>query len=97
MAAATLDEETHLPPAPQSLDKQQSCPYHPTVEDAPEDDNMSQDHYIEEFPKERLAGATWGTSKLLFKSLNEEQKRDRTSCWGPFEDEDKWELAEWLI
>ena len=97
VAAAMLDEETHLPPAPQPLDEQQSHLYHPTIEDAPEDDDMSQDRYIEEFLKEHLASAMWGTSKPLFKSLNEEQKRDGTSCWGPFEDEDEWELAEWLI
>ena len=96
-AAATLNEETHFPPAPQPLNEQQSRPYHATIEDAPDDDDTSQDRYIEEFLKESMAGAMWGTSKPLFESLNEEQTREGTSRWGPFEDEDEWELAEWLI
>jgi hypothetical protein len=96
-AGAMLDEETDLPPAPQPFNEQQLRPYRATVEDAPDDDETNQDHYIEEFPKETLAGATWGTSQTLFESLNEEQKKERNSHWGPFEDEDEWELAEWLI
>ena len=96
-AGAMLGEETHLPPAPQPLNEQQSRPYRATVEDVPDDDEADQDRYIEEFPKEALAGATWGTSQTLFESLNEEQKKEGNSQWGPFEDEDEWELAKWLI
>ena len=53
--------------------------------------------YIEKFPKEYLAGATWGDCKPLYEYLDEEQKREGGSRWGPFEDEDEWQLADWLI
>ena len=53
--------------------------------------------YIEIFPEEYLAGATWGRGKPLFESLDEEQKSKGGSRWTPFEDEDEWQLAEWLI
>jgi hypothetical protein len=33
----------------------------------------------------------------LYEYLDEEQKREGGSRWGPFEDEDEWQLAEWLI
>jgi hypothetical protein len=32
--------------------------------------------YIEKFPEEYLAGATWGNCKPLFDYLDEEQKRE---------------------
>ena len=44
-----------------------------------------------------LAGTTWGHGKPLFETLNEEQKREGYSLWAPFNDEDEWQLAEWLI
>ena len=53
-----MKKPTVVPPAPQPLDKQQLHPFCATIEDAPDDDDMSQDHYIEEFLKESLAGAT---------------------------------------
>lgn len=53
--------------------------------------------YIEYFPEENRAGATWGHSKPLFECLDEEQKKVGGSRWAPFEDEEEWQLAEWLI
>ena len=89
-------EETHLlpPPPPQP----QSCHQQATVGDASEIEDMNDGHhYIEKFPEEYLAGTTWGNCKLLYECLDEEQKRDGGSHWGPFEDEDEWQLAKWLI
>ena len=53
--------------------------------------------YIENYPEEYRAGASWGQCKSLFECLDEEQKKVGGSRWGPFEDKDEWQLAEWLI
>ena len=82
------------PPPPQR-DELRQRPQHATVGDVP--DTIDGHRYIEKFPEEYLAGATWGNCKPLYEYLDEEQKREGGSLWGPFEDEDEWRLAEWLI
>lgn len=44
-----------------------------------------------------LAQAVWGEEVPFFEKLRREQEKSGTSKWGPFEDQDEWELAEWLI
>jgi hypothetical protein len=66
------------------------------VEDAMDVDNNSA-HFIEEFPAEFGAGAVWGEGIPFFEKLREEQEKNESSRWGPFEDQDEWELARWLI
>ena len=97
-------EEANLPPQPPSPSQDGPQPNlkcaTAVAEDVPDNEDVTsidRDCYIEEFPKEYLAGATWGCCKPLFESLDEEQKREGGSHWAPFEDEDEWELAEWLI
>jgi hypothetical protein len=94
-------EEGNLPPPPQQqLDELQPWPQQaavPVVPDNEEINNCDGARYIENFPAEHLAGATWGSCKTLFESLDEEQKREGGSRWAPFEDEEEWQLAEWLI
>jgi hypothetical protein len=53
--------------------------------------------YIEEFPANLGAGAVWGEEVPLFEKIRQQQERNNTSPWGPFEDQEEWELAEWLI
>lgn len=53
-------------------------------------------HYFEEYPSERKAGAAWGKDQPLFVRIQKEQEDNSTSKWGPFKDQDEWELAEWL-
>lgn len=53
-------------------------------------------HYLEEYPTERKAGAAWGEDQPLFMRIQREQQENGTSKWGPFKDQDEWELAEWL-
>ena len=73
----------------------------PLPQDEPEPNPQNNDgdsgRYIENFPEEYFAGAIWGHCKSHFENLNNEQKRVGSSCWAPFEDEDEWQLAEWLI
>jgi hypothetical protein len=53
--------------------------------------------YIEECPADLGAGAVWGEEVPYFEKVLREQKENGSSRWGPFEDEDEWELAKWLI
>jgi hypothetical protein len=93
------DEEINLPheplPPPQDEPRLYPQPEHATGTEEVVNEDVGR--YIEIFPDEYLAGATWGRCKPLFESLNEEQKRAGGNRWAPFEDEDEWQLAEWLI
>lgn len=53
--------------------------------------------YFEKYPSERKAGGAWGKDQPLFVRIQREQQEIGTSKWGPFKDQDKWELAEWLV
>ena len=69
-----------------------------TVGDANEGDNHSEPNFfIEEFPQHLGAGAVWGEDVPFFEELRREQEENGSSRWGPFEDQDEWELAMWLI
>jgi hypothetical protein len=105
MAEETLnDEEFNLhqpspppPPPHPPRNEAQAHPQQATVEIPSNEEVNDGGRYIENFPEEFLAGATWGHGKPLFESLDEEQRQEGGSRWGPFEDEDEWQLAEWLI
>jgi hypothetical protein len=62
-----------------------------------EDTEDKDEEYVEEFPGNFGAGAIWGEEVPFFETLRREQEESGTSEWGPFEDQDEWELAEWLI
>ena len=68
----------------------------PTVEDA-EDATAGEAYYIEEFPDHLGAGAVWGEELPSFENLQRDQELNASSRWGPFEDQDEWELATWLV
>jgi hypothetical protein len=90
-----LPVQEHLPvPADEPRPQHATVEVRNNVEDSEDNDGG---RYIEYFPQEYMAGATWGRCKPLFESVDEEQKRVGGSCWAPFEDEDEWQLAEWLI
>jgi hypothetical protein len=65
------------------------------VDDVDEEPNST--CYIEEFDINFGAGAVWGEDVPFFEKLRREQQETGSSQWGPFEDEDEWELAKWLI
>ena len=54
-------------------------------------------YYIESFPAELGAGAVWGEDIPFFERVWCKQQDDGSSLWGPFEDQDEWEPAKWLI
>ena len=67
-----------------------------TVEKAMDDDQNSA-YFIEEFPANFGAGAVRGEEVPFFEKVLQEQEESGSSRWGPFEDQDEWELAQWLI
>jgi hypothetical protein len=91
--AMETQPDTITPPETQPA---QPRPFRVTVEDA-DDENEESVHYVEEFPRNLGAGAIWGEEVPFFEKLRLEQLKSGTSQWGPFEDQDEWELAEWLI
>lgn len=88
--------ETQLDEAPPSRSSQRT-----TIEEVPDEDAVprsTQEHYyVELYPEDQKAGATWGTGTPLFESIRQQQEIDGDPIWGPFADEAEWGLAEWLL
>jgi hypothetical protein len=71
---------------------------HVTVKNAENGDQESEYiYYVEQFPAGLGAGAVWGEDVPFFERLWREQQENTLSRWGPFEDQDEWELAKWLV
>ncbi|KAF7367105.1 hypothetical protein MSAN_00970100 [Mycena sanguinolenta] len=49
------------------------------------------------FPSEYAAGATYGRTKTMFEHIRDDQILTGCEVLGPFQDEEEWELAKWLI
>jgi hypothetical protein len=51
--------------------------------------------FIQDFPGE--AGMPGKKRKTQFEEIKDRQMKAGEPCWGPFADEDEWELARWLM
>ncbi|KAH7920044.1 hypothetical protein BV22DRAFT_1107884 [Leucogyrophana mollusca] len=60
-----------------------------------EGDLPSRGRYFEPYP--RNAAADLGEGKTTFEQYSDHQKDTGERRWGPFDDQEEWELAEWLI
>ncbi|PBK99792.1 hypothetical protein ARMGADRAFT_1074636 [Armillaria gallica] len=68
-----------------------------TVEEVPDEgDLLENDRYIHPCPKELQAGVPIGHGVPDFEKIRERLNNEGNE-WRPFADEDKWELAEWLL
>jgi hypothetical protein len=67
-----------------------------TVEEVEDEDDepSSSARHIRGFPAEMLAGAALRRETPMFEKIREDTQ-DHT--WGPFEGQEEWELAEWLV
>jgi hypothetical protein len=75
-----------------------------TCEEVPDEDDPTQmrgpgsdgkAYYFEPYPEERKAGATWGKDVPEFERIKAQLEGGHE--WGPFNNEEEWQLAEWLI
>ncbi|KAJ7288109.1 hypothetical protein C8J57DRAFT_1027371, partial [Mycena rebaudengoi] len=64
-----------------------------TVEEVEDED----DCWAQNFPEAAQAGAAYEACRTQFEKLRDEQKGAGKSPWSPFESEDQWELARWLM
>ena len=94
-----LDASLDIPEPPAPSPPPQAPPtrpYRTTIEEIP-DEEAYPEYHVEDFPEDRKAGAGWGYDVPLFERIRREQEEGGTSRWGPFDSEEEWELAEWLI
>ncbi|GLB45390.1 putative zn-finger domain-containing protein [Lyophyllum shimeji] len=75
--------------------------------EAHHDDMMTVDHvdgdddapkiWVESFPPEKNAGAKLGEARTGFEAIRDDQILRGAEILGPFESQEEWELAKWLI
>lgn len=59
------------------------------------EDSDRYDDYIEDFPN---AGEPTGkTKRTPFEKIRKTQRKLEEEVWGPFKNEEEWDLARWLI
>lgn len=63
-------------------------------EDAP---GRKRKYWKQPYPTHRQAGAKVGKGRTKFERIHDEQVLTDAKIWGPFQDEEEWELAKWLI
>lgn len=70
-----------------------------TVEDLEDEDDVTEDsRFIEDFPTPAgLPHSADKTRSSNFERHLDEQKKAGDAPWAPFETEDEWELARWLM
>lgn len=66
------------------------------VEDVEDEDagGLPRRPWVEDFPG---AGKTYGQGETLFESMFKAQERAGASQWDPFDSEEEWRLAHWLL
>lgn len=68
--------------------------YHRPITNDAEDEGLDSANYIQEFPTHLGAGAVWGEDIPFFEKLRQEQVQNKSSRWGPFEDQDECETRQ---
>ncbi|KAJ7148839.1 hypothetical protein C8R46DRAFT_1310948 [Mycena filopes] len=64
-----------------------------SVEDVEDEDAR----WIQPFPESYEAGAILRRCDTQFEKIREQQRKDGRAPWYPFESEDEWEMARWLM
>ncbi len=53
--------------------------------------------YAQPFPDDACAGQVYGSAKTMFDIIRDDQVLQGAEVWGPFRNDDEWQLAKWLI
>jgi hypothetical protein len=64
-------------------------------EDDPKDSAYAHDRWSETYPGQ--VAEAYGTAKTTFQTQHERQLAIGASDWFPFENEDEWEITQWLL
>ncbi|KAJ7495743.1 hypothetical protein B0H11DRAFT_1910488 [Mycena galericulata] len=64
-----------------------------TVEEVEDEDSR----WVQDFPDDMEAGVPLGKCQTCFEKLREQQTEGGHAPWYPFESEDEWDLARWLM
>lgn len=84
-------------PEEEAVGDQDACRPRVTMEEIPDDGEV----WVEEFPlftpDGPNAGAPRAQSKTAFEVIRDDQILQGAEILGPFESEDEWQLAKWLI
>lgn len=82
-----------LPPHPLSPN-----PHHATVEDADDEDGSLHEHYAQPFPTSKPAGVPVFPNRVPtnFEKLRDNFGLQHQSSWGPFSDDEDWQMAKWI-
>ncbi|KAJ7754280.1 hypothetical protein B0H14DRAFT_2635460 [Mycena olivaceomarginata] len=64
-----------------------------TLEEVEDED----DRWVQDFPEGLKAGAVIDECNSQFEKLRRTQKTERQEPWYPFQNEDEWEMARWLM
>ncbi|KAJ6560916.1 hypothetical protein B0H10DRAFT_1966807 [Mycena sp. CBHHK59/15] len=65
-----------------------------TIEEVVDEESV---WFVEEFSEDAQAGATFGEGPTTFQAIRDDQVLRGAEVLGPFESDDEWELAKWLI
>lgn len=97
-----MDIDSHMSYVPE-LPPYTTNPHHASVEDVDEaaghssgtnssDDNV---RYRQDYP--HAAGLTKGQGLGTFQKLRAQQMQQNIPPWAPFESEEEWEMARWMM
>ncbi|KAH9927362.1 uncharacterized protein B0H18DRAFT_875767 [Fomitopsis serialis] len=91
-ASPSLFDQDAIPPSA-------AAPRRTTVEDVPEEDShlAPEARYLQTFPDGAHAGFSFGESPTQFEKVRDDQILKGDAVYGPFADNEEWELAKWLI
>ncbi|KAF7359613.1 hypothetical protein MVEN_00685100 [Mycena venus] len=65
-----------------------------TIEEVEDEDESE---YFDGFPEDSQAGATFGEGTTTFQTIRDDQVLNGSEILGPFQSNEEWELAKWLI
>ena len=78
-----------------SESEQQQPPKRVRVEEVEDEDAPGRHQWLEDFPS--AAGSILESWKSKFEQLREKQGENGDAPWAPFESQEEWELARWLM
>ncbi|OBZ76392.1 hypothetical protein A0H81_03784 [Grifola frondosa] len=81
---------------PDILDQDAALPRRVRVEEV-RDEEYPEARYSQCPPIDHQGGAAYGKAATQFEEIHDNQVLNRCDIYGPFQDEDEWQLAKWLI